>query len=294
MVADAAGRLGIECLVLNPRYSARTDLELLVSAGVGRLRYHSPNGVVDLSNATGAYVRLLDYSQLPEFLRGSPLERMRMEAWHAILNDWLEIADLEVMNRLRPSNSNMSKPYQAQLIARCGIETPKTLVTNQPEEVRAFISRHGRVVFKSISAHRSIVKELTPDLEERLDRLYCLPTQFQELIEGDDVRVHVVGEKLFATLIRSDVVDYRYAANDNGKAEYCAIKLPGNIEQKCFALSRHLGLPLCGIDFKHTDAGRYVCLEVNPSPAFSCFEEQTQQPVAEAIACYLDGGHTSA
>jgi len=292
MVAEAAERAGVEALVLNQRDSARVQLTLDVAPERVAFRLQAPGFERDLAAASGAYVRLMDFRLLPEYRDGGRHalhDRARIEAWHALLGDWLESAPCQVMNRLRPSNSNISKPYQAQLIARCGLSTPRTLVTNRPERVAAFQRLCGRVIYKSISAHRSIVRELTQQAAQRLDRIRLLPTQFQEYLPGDDVRVHVVGQATFATLIRSDAVDYRYAAEDGDNASYESLELPGDVADQCRALSSALELPLCGIDFKRTPAG-YVCLEVNPAPAFSCYQEQTGQPIAEAIVRELGGG----
>lgn len=293
LVLEAACRVGEEVLLLNQRDAARTDLEISVARGVRRAMHHGPDGSRDLCAATGAYVRLTDYRTLPEYREGRGnviAERVRMDAWHALLADWLETADHLVMNRIKPSNSNMSKPYQAQLIARVGLRTPRTLVTNRPEAALAFRERHGRVIYKSISAHRSVVQELTEDRLTQLDRIRVLPTQFQELIGGDDVRVHVVWDEVFATRIVSAAVDYRYAADQGAEASYEPTTLPEAVAVRCRALSRALDLPLCGIDLKRTSGGQYYCLEANPCPAYSCFEEQTGQPISMAITRCLAQG----
>jgi len=55
---------------------------------------------------------------------------------------------------------------------------------------------------------------------EHLARLHLLrhsPAQFQAFIPGDNVRVHTVGDQLFATRIHSEAVDYRYAGQDVGE-----------------------------------------------------------------------------
>ena len=121
LVADAAAALGVETLMLNQREGAQRGLEISVSRTGRTLSYPSPGGVRDLSDVTGAYVRLMDYHNLPEYSKRAAApgyDRVRIEAWNAMLNDWLETASCRVMNRLKNSNSNMSKPYQAQLIAR--------------------------------------------------------------------------------------------------------------------------------------------------------------------------------
>lgn len=65
------------------------------------------------------------------------------------------------------------------------------------------------MVLKSISGIRSIVRPLDNQRATELDRVRDLSTQFQELVEGVDVRVHVVGQQIFATEIRSPVVENR-------------------------------------------------------------------------------------
>ena len=127
---------------------------------------------------------------------------------------WLDVAAARIVNRPRAMHSNSSKPFQAQVIARTGFEVPESLVTNDPEQVRRFADRVGPLVFKSTSGIRSIVRRVDEGYADRLERVRALPTQFQALVEGEDVRVHVVAGEVFATRIRSDATDYRYAGRD--------------------------------------------------------------------------------
>jgi hypothetical protein len=53
-------------------------------------------------------------------------------------------------------------------------------------------------------------------------------------------------------------------------------------------------LQVAGIDLRKTSDGNWFCFEVNPSPAFTFYEEATGQPIAKAIANLLVGGSDSA
>jgi glutathione synthase/RimK-type ligase-like ATP-grasp enzyme len=181
--------------------------------------------------------------------------------------------------------SNGSKPFQAQLIARHGFRVLETLVTNEPVEVIDFARAHGRLIYKSVSGIRSIVREL--DVAADLDRIRGLATQFQALIDGDDVRVHVVGDDVFATAVHTEAVDYRYAARDGREVEHHAVQLDAETAARCVALARALDLPLCGIDLRRTTSGDYVCFEVNPMPAFSYYQGLTGQPIARSVVSAL-------
>jgi D-alanine-D-alanine ligase-like ATP-grasp enzyme len=104
------------------------------------------------------------------------------------------------------------------------------------------------------------------------------------------VRVHVVGETAIAVSIDSDATDYRYAARQTGTTPAISrSELDASVRRRCIHLARALDLPLAGIDLRRTPEGRYVCFEVNPSPAFTFYEERAGVPIAMAIARYLAG-----
>ena len=213
----------------------------------------------------------------------------RAEWFNAAFLDWLDTADCLVVNRPSAMHSNGSKPFQLQLIAEAGFRVPETLVTNRPEDVRDFQSRHDRVIYKSISGIRSIVSELDGPAVDRLERIRALPTQFQAYVDGVDVRVHVVGERCLATQVTSQATDYRYAHRDGEPATLEATELPPAVERRCVALAARFDLPFCGIDLRRRPDGEYVCFEVNPMPAFSYFAGEADQPIAAALVDLLAG-----
>ena len=100
---------------------------------------------------------------------------------------------------------------------RTRLRGPETLVTNDPDLVRAFVAEHGRAIYKSISSERSN-EVLDHDNLARLDAIRWCPVQFQAFVEGYDVRVHTVGGQVFATRITSAATDYRYARLQTGAA----------------------------------------------------------------------------
>ena len=246
-----------------------------------------------LEDFTGVYTRLMEDTRLPEVrgeLEGSPL-RLHARALHEALVQWYEIAPARVVNRARPQGTNSSKPYQSQLIRKAGFAVPETLVTNDPELVREFVALHGDVIYKSISGVRSIVTRVGAEELARLDRIRWCPVQFQAYVLGTNVRVHVVGAEVFATAIRSDATDYRYGARQVDEAAVLeAFELPNEIAQRCIRLAESLELPFAGVDLLVPDDGEAVCLEVNPSPAYSYYELSTGQPIARALAAYLAFG----
>ncbi len=239
---------------------------------------------VDLGAVHAVYARLIDYRRFRTYRKLSPSARGVADSAHLALTTYLDLTDAMVINRSVAMGSNRSKPYQITLIREMGFDVPPTLVTNNPDRVHAFQARYGRVIFKSASAMRSIVTELDEAAVRRLGAIRVCPVQFQALVPGVDIRVHVVGAKVFATACTSGVVDYRYSG---GEAVLEPFDLPDEIAERCISMAQALDLPVAGIDLKLRPDGGWTCFEVNPSPGFSWFEHATGQPISDAIAALL-------
>jgi glutathione synthase/RimK-type ligase-like ATP-grasp enzyme len=253
-----------------------------------------PDWVLDLDAITGVYVRFLGpEGRLP--VSGDPEAgaALRFEA-DAGLMALLEDLHCPVVNRVGGGMSNNSKPYQSLLLRRAGLEVPATLVTSDPEAARAFHAEYGDVIYKSASGIRSIVRRLGPDQLARLAFLRDGPAQFQAFVPGRNVRVHTVGNAVFATLIESEAVDYRYASRDGLDVAMTPMTLPAAIEDACLRVARDLDLLFAGIDLKQTPHGDFVCFEVNPCPGFIYYERHTGQPISTALADLLNGASQAA
>jgi hypothetical protein len=242
---------------------------------------------VDLGELTGAYLR-----PYPSGQGATELELVHAAALDQLILTWAEVAPAEVavVNRPGAMASNDSKPAQEEVACGYGFEVPETLVTNDPARAAAFWDRHGTVIYKSISGIRSIVSALTAEHQPRLRRLATCPTQLQAFVPGIDYRVHVVGNEVFATRIDCDAADYRYAGRYGAARRMAAAQLPEAVAACAVKLTKALGLLVAGIDLRLTPEGRWFCFEVNTSPGFSWFQEQTDQPIAEAIGRLLATG----
>jgi glutathione synthase/RimK-type ligase-like ATP-grasp enzyme len=292
MVIEAAQRLGTRCILFNQRAFAAASMAFELSADhlSGWIEIEGMGYPLDAIH--GVYTRLMDYRLLPE-LKNEPDNAELHDycaALHDVLTHWCEVSPARVVNRVSPMATNSSKPYQAQLIQPYGFSVPETLITNDPDTVMEFRSRHGRIVYKSASGIRSIVQMFEDKDVERLPAIRSCPTQFQAYVEGEDVRVHVVNEEVFATRIASAAIDYRYARQQGMEpAQLTATDLPADLAEKCVRLTRGLGLAFAGIDLRIPCDGPVFCFEVNPCPGFSYFEANTGQPIALAVARYLTG-----
>src|SRR5262249_16103587 len=146
----------------------------------------------------------------------------RADLVHHLLNDWAEHSPALIVNRPSAEATNHSKLRQALAIQAACFRVPESLVSNEREQIRAFHARHGRVIYKSMSSVRSMVKELDLAALEAAGPLG--PVLFQHRVAGQNIRVHVVGQATFACAIESGAVDYRYAP-----ASLTPVALPAEI-----------------------------------------------------------------
>ncbi len=289
MVFEQLNKLGVPYLVFNQRHYDSMKLEFGLQNGKasGWMKYDGQ--YYRLEQFIAIYSRLMDFRFLPELESEPPgsakLEYCRIQ--HDALVRWCEIAPARVVNRPAPMGSNYSKPFQSQLIRKHGFLIPETLISNDPYLVYEFFKHHKKVIYKSICSIRSIVQTLEEKDITRLNLIRLCPVQFQEFIDGVNVRVHTIGRKAFATSIHAGATDYRYSYMQGEEETLKEMKLPGELTEKCINLSEALELDFAGIDLIITPDNRTYCLEVNPSPAFSYYENNTGQPIALAVAKYL-------
>lgn len=290
LVAAALQRYKVRTLIWNQQKVSASNCKIQINDSGMSGTLTCPEWIVSLEDVIGAYTRLASWMALPAIKKLSPTDPQATHAAsvHIALDTWLEITPARVVNRTSANDSNNSKPYQSLMIRRY-FYIPETLVTNQPDAALDFCCQHTRTIYKSISGERSIVTEFNIHDMDRLHLLRNSPIQLQEWISGFDVRVHVVGNRTFATRVESTAVDYRYDYSNDG-AKFTPFELPADVEEACIELTAEMGLGLAGLDLRFANDGKIICFEVNPSPAYSVFESATGQPISDAVAIYLAGG----
>jgi hypothetical protein len=280
-------REGVPYAFLDERAVLDTELKLRIDGQIGGTLCVSGD-TVQLADITAVYPRPYDLELIQSIAAAGPEspEHLHAATLHHALSLWLDLTPAFVLNRPCEMALNYSKPYQASLIEACGFPIPETLLTTDAGAVCDFRKNHDGIVYKSVSAVRSIVSQLRPEDEARLPNVAWCPTQFQQRISGTEVRVHVIGDELFTCEIVTRADDYRYAGLSGDSLEILPYRLPEDCAAKCRALVSAMNFTIAGIDLRREN-GAWYCFEVNPSPGFMYYQEQTGQPIDEAIARLL-------
>ena len=198
------------------------------------------------------------------------------------------------MNRPHADERAMKKVAQHRLAGLAGLRVPATLVTNGPDEARAFIAAHAaqgvvRKAFRNIPQAPRVTLRLGADELALIDSVRFAPVIFQEYIPlALDLRVTVVDGEVFATSFRSAPgfdADYRPGV---GSAEVRPYDLPDEVAAGLLRLMERMELKFGAADFRVTPAGEHVFFEINSAGEYLFVCDRTGQPIPQAIAAALE------
>lgn len=248
------------------------------------------NDTIDMSQVGSVWWRRPQGFTLHEDMRGE-VERSfsYTECQCAVSGMWLLEPSKWINNPVNDEVANR-KVYQLRVATDCGLQIPETLVTSNPAHAKEFVERLkiGNVIYKSFSATRQAWRETRLVKEGELEKMEAVkyaPVIFQECIHADiDLRITVIGDKIFPAAIHSQNTSYKvdYRMNYH-EAIIEPHELPKSITGKLMLLMKKLGLVYGAIDMRRNSKGEYIFLEVNTAGQWLFMEEPTGMPITEAL-----------
>ncbi|MEH2286381.1 MvdD family ATP-grasp ribosomal peptide maturase [Nostoc sp.] len=197
-----------------------------------------------------------------------------------------------------------NKQLQLQIARDIGLDTPRTLTTNNPVAVKQFAQECQQgMITKMLSSFaiydeqgREKVVFTNPISSQDLDNLdglrFC-PMTFQEKIpKALELRTIIVGKRVLTAAVDSQALDKaRYDWRKQGIAlldAWASYTLPKDVEEKLLKLMAEFRLNYGALDIILTPDGRHVFLEVNPVGEFFWLERCSGLPISQAIAEVLN------
>lgn len=184
---------------------------------------------------------------------------------------------------------------------KCGLQIPRSIITNCKQDVCNFLKAEKRIISKAISemssfedAERAYIlytKELTEDLLDKCPD-YFYPTLFQKLVEKKfDIRVFYLDGKCYSMAILSQKdpqtsIDFRNY-NYHIPNRFIPYKLPLDIEDGIRKLMAELNLKSGSLDFIYNLNKEFIFLEVNPVGQFGMTSFPCNYKLEKKIAQYL-------
>lgn len=235
-------------------------------------------------------------SALRHYIEGEA-DHYRDDAWGALDCCWVP-ARRPVIRRAN------QKATQLDVARQLGLEIPPTLMTNDPEEFYEFYRRHdGQIISKPVNkravpldgaARHFWVTRVEP--VSRRDVGYAntirySPVIFQAYVPKRlELRITVVGERIFPVEIdsqRTNRTKHDWRHYDLAHTPHRPHELPDDVTRRILRLMAHFEICLCAVDMVLTPDGRYVFLEINPTPQYDWIELLTRLPISDAICDLL-------
>lgn len=184
----------------------------------------------------------------------------------------------------RLAQNKLVQLHEAQA---AGLRIPRTLVSQDPEQVRAFHEELGinpGVIVKPVHGAQDV-----PIMTGLVDRqmlteqaITVSPAIYQEYIPGRlHLRVCCFGEKVVTALLESDALDWRYPLH----ATVTPFELDSGIAAMVLDVLKRLGLRMGIVDMKIGVDGIPVWLEVNPQGQFLFLEGMSDSMPLSRIFC---------
>jgi MvdD-like protein with pre-ATP grasp domain/ribosomal protein S6-L-glutamate ligase RimK-like protein len=194
------------------------------------------------------------------------------------------------------------KSRQLAAASKAGLQTPATLISNDPERAAAFVEGLGDVdcAVKSPIAVRAKTGwadrlPLTTTLPRghTLDSVALAPTIFQPYIEkAYELRCVVMGDKIFAAKLNSQEqestrTDWRAGKPDGGDVGHEVFDLPEPVQAALHRIIRGFEINFASIDLIVTPEGEFVFLDLNPNGQWLWLEDKLGLPLVASMADLL-------
>ncbi|RKD25482.1 gamma-F420-2:alpha-L-glutamate ligase [Caminicella sporogenes DSM 14501] len=203
----------------------------------------------------------------------------------------LELLGVRTYNTSTALSNSLNKWYTHQLLTIKNIKMPKTLFTSNNSISYEKLSRQlGRkIIIKEIHGSKGEGVFLAESKEEFEYIIKNVKENilFQEYIEtscGRDIRVHVIGNRVVASVLRKSNKDFRSNYSQGGSA--FSYDIDSCIEKIAVESTKALGLEIAGVDLLFGEEEILVC-EVNGIPGFRTISATSKINIPREIFNYI-------
>jgi ATP-grasp ribosomal peptide maturase len=255
---------------------------------------------IGLSRVGAVYYRAPGAFRFPKGMSG-PEERFAACQARAGLGGVLSALECRWVNHPTAMARAEYKPVQLAAARSCGLHIAPTLLTNRPEDVRAFAAEvGGPIVCKPVASPVLIeggrltsvyTRRLGPEDLEDLRGVDTTAHLFQAWAAKEyEVRLTVIGQRMLAAAIHAG----SDAANEDWRSDYSSLTyatttIPCSVSAGMRRLMDRLQLRYGAADFIVGPDGQWTFLEVNPCGQWDWIQAATGLPIAETIADELQG-----
>lgn len=255
---------------------------------------------VDLLDIKGVYFRRPELKADNSELSRSENQFIRNEISYTLEGIYEILNSAYWLNNVKHIRNAENKIFQLRLAKKIGFRVAPSLITTNADSAMNFYRMNDEdCIIKPIRTglisdegnEEAIIFTNKVNLDKNnAQRVGGCPTFFQKHIKKrGDIRVTVVGDKIFAAFIHSQdsddsKVDWRVSQNGLKHSIYT---LPVDVSANCVNLLKELNLNFGAIDLILDEMGNYVFLEINPNGQWAWIERLLGLDISGAIVNLL-------
>lgn len=232
-------------------------------------------------------------------LAESDREFAEREALELLRSLWRMIPEGKWLNHPKNLWRAVNKVEQLMAAIDIGLEIPNTLISSKKASVATFFkAAKGRIIGKAIKhgflsrddeVWVATTQRITSEYLNEFESFAQIPMNYQhEIDKMYDLRVVVVGDKIFPTAIHSQdleeaAIDWRVADFKELQLSHERVTLSKSIEKKCKDLVDFFSLRYSSMDFALGIDNKCYFLELNPNGQWAWIEQLVGYPIRDAI-----------
>ncbi len=276
-----------EHLSLSARFGARP------ASPAGHLT--TPSRTMRLEGVRSLYWRRPTWPHF-DHLEDADARHATAQVRHGLGGTLYALPNCRYVNHPLRNHTAEHKPLQLAAAQRLGFSVPPTLISNNLDDIRAFIAEQGAVIYKALrwTPYRNsdgvgLTTWTEPVTADEVDEsVTVIPHLFQSQVDKvADLRVVVVGDRVFPVRIDSGLLDWRA---DYDALTYQVVTLPDGMDKALVAYLEHFGLASGSFDLAIDRDGHLHWLELNPNGQWGWLEDETGLPITAAFADLLEQG----
>jgi glutathione synthase/RimK-type ligase-like ATP-grasp enzyme len=293
--------LGKEAYRMNSDlFSSKLSFDYSLSDNKNTVQIQIDDRVIDANAVEAVWYRKLWQAEAPDEL-DDDFKEIYLQEYYTMQNIFFEsLRDVPWFNPMAKDHEISNNKFgQLSVAAQNSIEIPKSLFTNNQEQVKAFfyeecnkqmIAKLHGTLSRSMLGNTPFfpTTQITePNLVGLAALIYC-PMIFQEMIpKAYELRIIYVDGEFFAGKINAGQsergkTDWRIATDIYFKWE--PYKLPDQVATSLSKMMQQMGLFFGAIDMIRHQDGRYIFLEVNPQGEWGMLQRDLSYPIGETIA----------
>lgn len=226
------------------------------------------------------------------------MDSVRWRSSMTTLNAFLDSLVCPWVNRPQAAQRAANKVIQLVTAARHAIKFPDSVISNDPQTVRAFAAHHSPIVGKSIGTQWmhlgddlrvAYTKEIPGSWLQNDCDIAFAPVIYQKFFDRRrDFRVVMIGRQAFTAVCDTQTDDQKFdVRRDNDARFYRRCEFPEDLIGRLRSMMTDLNIDYCSADFFETSSAEILFVDLNVTGSWWWVDKLYDGEICQALVGLL-------